>query len=90
LSGSSYKIQSLLSESILTDEPQLFLNLFLGSDKSSEIIKKYGKIYDSLSKKVEQKDEKYLQNIVIGTKKNIKNQIDIDRSYELLYKFLNN
>ena len=90
LSGSSYKIQSLLSESILTDDPPLFLNLFLGSDKSIEIIKLYGKIYDRVSKKVEQKDEKYIQNLVINTKKNIKNQIDIDNSYDLLYRFLNN
>ena len=90
LSGSSYRIQSLLSESILTDDAPLFLNLFLGSDKSIEIIKKYGKIYDRVSKKVEQKDEKYLQNLVINTKKNIKNQIDIDYSYDLLYRFLNN
>ena len=90
LSGSSYKIQSLLSESILTDDAPLFLNLFLGSDKSIEIIKKYGKIYDRVAKKVEQKDEKYLQNLVINTKKNIKNQIDIDYSYDLLYRFLNN
>ena len=90
LSGSSYKIQSLLSESILTDDAPLFLSLFLGSDKSIEIIKKYGKIYDRVSKKVEQKDEKYLKNLVINTKKNIKNQIDIDYSYDLLYRFLNN
>ncbi len=90
LAGSSYRIQSLLSESILTDDAPLFLNLFLGSDKSIEIIKKYGKIYDRISKKVEQKDERYLQNLVIGTKKNIKNQIDIDHSYDLLYRFLNN
>ena len=90
LAGSSYRIQSLLSESILTDDAPLFLNLFLGSDKSIEIIKKYGKIYDRISKKVEQKDEKYLRNLVINTKKNIKNQIDIDYSYDLLYRFLNN
>jgi prephenate dehydrogenase len=89
LSGSSYKIQSLLSESILTDDPPLFLNLFLGSDKAIEIIKKYGKIYNKVSKKVEQKDEKYLRNLVISTKRNIKNQIDIDYSYDLLYRFLN-
>lgn len=90
LSGSSYKIQSLLSESILTDDIPLFLNLFLGSDKSIEIIKKYGRIYDRVAKKVEQKDEKYIKNLVMNTKKNIKNQIDIDYSYELLYRFLNN
>jgi len=90
LSGSSYRIQSLLSESILTDDAPLFLNLFLGSDKSIELINKYGKIYGRVAKKVEQKDEKYLENLVINTKKNIKNQIDIDYSYELLYRFLNN
>jgi prephenate dehydrogenase len=90
LSGSSYKIQSLLSESILTDDVPLFLNLFLGSDKSIEIISKYGKIYDMVSKKVEAKDEKYLQKLIINTKKKIKNQIDIDYSYDLLYRFLNN
>jgi len=90
LSGSSYRIQSLLSESILTDEVPLFMNLFLGSDKSIEIINRYGEIYGMVSKKVEQKDEKYLQNLVISTRKKIKSQIDIDYSYDLLYRFLNN
>jgi hypothetical protein len=43
-----------------------------------------------VSKKVEQKDEKYLQKLVVDTRKKIKNQIDIDQSYDLLYRFLNN
>jgi prephenate dehydrogenase len=89
LSGSSYKIQSLLSESILTDDVPLFLNLFLGSDKSIEIIEMYGTIYDKVSMKLVQKDERYLQDLIIDTKKNIMNQIDIDNSYDLLYQFLN-
>ena len=43
-----------------------------------------------VSEKIEQKDEKYLQNLFINTKKNIKSKIDIEKSYDLLYRFLNN
>ena len=89
ISGSSYKIQSILSESILTDDTSLFVGLFLNSPKSITIIKKYGKLYNSLASKLEKRNTQYVGNYVSNIKKEIGSQIDVDASYCLLYEFLN-
>ena len=89
ISGSSYKIQSLLSESILTDDASLFVGLFLNSPKSITIIKKYGKLYNNLASKLEKRDSEYVGNFVSNIKKEIGSQVDLDASYRVLYEFLN-
>ncbi|HSA75845.1 MAG TPA: prephenate dehydrogenase/arogenate dehydrogenase family protein [Candidatus Nitrosocosmicus sp.] len=89
ISGSSYKIQSVLSESILTDDASLFVGLFLNSPKSITIIKKYGKLYNNLASKLEKRDSEYVGNFVSNIKKEIGSQIDLDASYRVLYEFLN-
>ncbi len=89
ISGSSFKIQSLLSESILTDDLSLFNTLFIDNTTSFQIFKKYNQIFNQLLDKVEKKDKEFLKDFVQTTKNNIKKDIDIDDSYEMLYKFIN-
>jgi prephenate dehydrogenase len=89
ISGSSYKIQSILSESILTDDTSLFVGLFLNSPKSITIIKKYGKLYNKFASKLEKRNTKYVGNYVSNIKKEIGSQINLDESYRVLYEFLN-
>lgn len=89
ISGSSYKVQSMLSESILTDDPSLFSGLFLNSPISISTIRKYGKLYNDLSELLEETNKKDIENYVSEVKKEIATQIDLDQSYRKLYKFLN-
>ena len=89
VSGSSYKVQSMLSESILTDDPSLFSGLFLNSPISIFTIRKYGKLYNDLSELLEVTNKKDIENYVSEVKKEIATQIDLDQSYSKLYKFLN-
>jgi len=89
ISGSSYKVQSLLSESILTDDSSLFSGLFLSSPISISTIRKYGKLYKDLSDLLAETNKKYIENYVSEVKKEISTQIDLDQSYRNLYKFLN-
>lgn len=89
ISGSSYKIQSILSESILTDEASLFTGLFLNSPKSKTIIKKYGEIYNNLASRLEKRNIEYVEKYVSNIKKEIGSQLDLDASYRVLYEFLN-
>ena len=89
ISGSTFKIQSLLSESILTDDVSLFLALFIKNDKSFLTLKKYNQIFMQLLDKVEKKDQEFIRDFVMTTKNNIKKDIDINNSYDILYKFLN-
>jgi prephenate dehydrogenase len=89
ISGSSYKVQSMLSESILTDDSSLFAGLFLSSPTSISIIRKYGKMYSELATMLTKPNKKNLENYVTNVKKKVSTQIDLDESYSTLYKFLN-
>lgn len=89
LSGSSFKVQSLLSESIMTDDNSLFVGLFSDSPDSLKIIKEYGKLYNELIAMLEQKDVQKLMDLISQTRSELNNQIDINESYKILYKFIN-
>ncbi len=89
IAGSTFKIQSLLSESILTDDVSLFLSLFLNNDKSLDTINRYNYIFNQLLKKIEKRDKDFIKEYIIATKKSISKDIDINKSYDMLYKFLN-
>jgi prephenate dehydrogenase len=89
ISGSSFKLQSLLSESILTDDLSLFNTLFIDNSTSFQIFQKYNIIFNQLLDTVEKKDKDFLKDFVQTTKNSIKKDIDINNSYEMLYKFLN-
>lgn len=89
LSGSSFKVQSLLSESIMTDDNSLFIGLFSDSPDSLKIIKEYGKLYNEIISMLEQKDVQKLMNLISQTRSELVSQIDINESYKILYKFIN-
>lgn len=89
IAGSTFKIQSLLSESILTDDVSLFLSLFLNSDRSLDTINRYNCIFNQLLEKIKKKDKDFIKDYIITTKKDISKDVDINKSYDTLYKFLN-
>ncbi len=89
ISGSTFKIQSLLSESILTDDVSLFLTLFINNDKSIQTFSKYSQLFNQLLDKIEKKDQDFIKEYVLTTRNSIKKDVDINQSYEMLYKFLN-
>jgi prephenate dehydrogenase len=89
ISGSTFKIQSLLSESILTDDVSLFLTLFVDNDKSAITINKYRQLFDDLLDKIEKKDQNSVKKYISTTKNSIKKDVDINKSSKILYKFLN-
>jgi prephenate dehydrogenase len=89
LAGSTFRIQSLLSESILTDDVSLFLSLFIDNNKSITTFNKFGQLFNNLLDKIEKKDSEYVKEYILSVRNNIEKDIDINRSYSLLYKFLN-
>jgi prephenate dehydrogenase len=89
ISGSTFKIQSLLSESILTDDISLFLSLFINNDKSLKTINVYGRLFNQLLEKIEKKDIDFIKDYITSTKNGILKDVDIYKSYDILYKFLN-
>jgi prephenate dehydrogenase len=89
ISGNTFKMQSLLSESILTDDLSLFTTLLLNNEKTLAVTKQYGNILNQLLKHIEKKDQASLNNLLLSVKKDIKEQVDLERSYKKLYDFLN-
>lgn len=88
ISGSSYKIQSLLSESILVDDVNLFMTLFVNNRQAINIIKNYGEIYSNILGKLQNNDNDFLREFILDTRKKINKQIDIEKSYKHLYQLL--
>ena len=89
ISGSSFKIQSLLSESILTDDLSLFLTLFMDNDTTLPLVQQYSLLFNKLLEGIEKKDKEFVKEFVQSTKLNIIKEFDINNSYDMLYKFLN-
>jgi prephenate dehydrogenase len=89
VSGSSFKIQSLLSESILTDDLSLFQTLFTDNDTTLPLVQKYVFLFNKLLEGIEKKDNDFIKDFVQSTKADITKNIDINNSYNMLYKFLN-
>jgi prephenate dehydrogenase len=89
ISGNTFKMQSLLSESILTDDLSLFTTLLLNNEKTLAVAKHYNKIFNQLLTHIEKKDHVYLNNLLVSTRKEIEEQVDIEKSYKKLYDFLN-
>ncbi len=65
------------------------IHSLLNNSTSFQIFQKYNHIFNQLLDKVEKKDKDFLKDFVQTTKNNIKKDIDIDNSYEMLYKFIN-
>lgn len=89
IAGSSFKVQSLLTESIMTDDNSLFVSLLLDSPRSLKLFKEYSKLYNDLISVLEQKDNIRLVKMISQTRNELADKIDISKSYDLLYKFLN-
>jgi len=89
ISGSTFKIQSLLSESILTDDISLFLTLFVDNNTSVITINRYRQLFEDLLAKIEKKDHDFIKKYILTTKNSIEKDVDINMSYKILYKFLN-
>jgi len=89
ISGSTFKIQSLLSESILTDDISLFLTLFVDNNTSVITINRYRQLFEHLLAKIEKKDHDFIKKYILTTKNSIEKDVDINMSYKILYKFLN-
>lgn len=89
ISGSTFKVQSILSESILTDDISLFMALFFSSDQTLNVLNKYQNILNNVLAIISKKDKGSLKELIKDTQQSIKNYADLDKSYTLLYKFLN-
>jgi prephenate dehydrogenase len=86
LSGTSFAIQSLLSESMLTDEPSLIASLFTESPFVIDLIRKYNLQAATLAEYIKLRDNSKIKSLIENTKNALSKNIDFGTSYSKLYE----
>ncbi len=91
LGGTTYRLQSILAEGILNDDPSLFSSLLLNRYLKG-YLKRFIKLNENILKMIENKDKKGLERVYANLKRSIKgnnsNNNSIDDSYRLMYRIL--
>jgi prephenate dehydrogenase len=86
ISGTTFRLQSLLAESILTDEPELIVALIKDNPWASRIIHSYLKEVSFISRLVFSRDRRKLESVIANLKSRVERQVDIHESYRRLYE----
>jgi len=86
ISGKTFGLQSLLCESVLTDEPDLVLALLKENRFALGYFEKYAKELSIIIRSLESKNNQAIRKKLIQTRSDIKKQNDIQLSYEKMYE----
>ncbi len=91
LGGTTYRLQSIIAEGILNDDPSLFSSLLLNRYLKG-YIKRFIRLNKDILASIDSKDVKGLESMYLNLKDSIKrdhaNSDSIERSYRLMYKVL--
>jgi prephenate dehydrogenase len=85
LSGTSFAIQSLLSESMLTDEPSLITSLFTENPFVIDLVRKYNSQAAAFAEYINLRDKRKIKSLIEDTKDALSKNIDFGTSYSKLY-----
>jgi prephenate dehydrogenase len=88
VSGTTFGLQSLLAESILTDEPALILALIKDNPFSLKFIREYIKVASAMAKTIANKNDKDLEAELRKTKSKLEERCDLQQSYKQLYQIM--
>lgn len=89
-SGTTFRIQKLLINSIFADDPELISTLIMDNVYVKREIKKFNKYFDKYNKIIFRNEKDSLKTELIRTKSSMKKYRDFDNSYRQLYEFVNN
>ena len=89
-SGTTFRIQKLLINSIFADDPELISTLIMDNSYVKMEIKKFNKFFEKYNKIIFSGEKNLLKTELIQTKSSMKKYRDFDKSYQQLYKFVNN
>ena len=85
ISGTTFGLQSLLAESILTDEPDLIIALIKENPFARKYIREYLKVASATEKLVSTKSSKDLKADIQKSKSRLQKYQDLQQSYRRLY-----
>lgn len=87
-SGNTYRIQRILSESILNDDIDLLNSLFIENPFIKKEIKNFHNKFLKYSQMVNDKNDKKLAQYLKNVKSSIEKYHDLNSSYAKMYKFI--
>ncbi|HEX2614107.1 MAG TPA: prephenate dehydrogenase [Nitrososphaera sp.] len=90
VSGTTFGLQSLLAESILTDEPDLIVALIKENPFARRYIKEYLKVASATEKLVSAKSSKGLKADIQKSRSKFQKYQDLKQSYRRLYDIVEN
>lgn len=85
LTGTSFAVQSLLSESMLTDEPSLISSLFIENPFAIDLVRKYNFQATIFTRYITNHDNTKIKSLIRNTKTALGGSIDFGTSYSKLY-----
>ena len=87
-SGNTYRIQRILSESILNDDIDLLNSLFIENPFIKKELKNFHNKFLKYSQMVNDKKDKKLAQYLTNVKSSIEKYHDLNSSYSKMYKFI--
>jgi prephenate dehydrogenase len=90
ISGTTFGLQSLLAESILTDEPDLIVALIRENPFARKYIREYLKVASATEKMISAKSSKGLKADIQKSKSRLQKYQDLQQSYRRLYDIVEN
>ena len=87
-SGTTFAIQSLLSESILTDQPDLITSLLVENPFVKKHIQKYLRNALAFSRLVFDRDDRKLKARFTVIKSHVQEQQNLDLAYKQMYQII--
>jgi prephenate dehydrogenase len=90
VSGTTFGLQSLLAESILTNEPDLVVALIQENPYAKKYILQYLKEASAVAKMVSAKDNRKLKADLKKVKSKLQRWQDLDQSYKKMYDIIEN
>jgi prephenate dehydrogenase len=88
VSGTTFGLQSLIAESILTEEPDLVIALISENIYAKRYINQYLKEVAELARLAVQKDNKDLKDELQEVKSNMQKRQDLQQSYNRMYEII--
>jgi prephenate dehydrogenase len=88
IAGSTYRVQSLLTESIMNDDPQLFTSLLMSNPYAERYVRTLLETTQTLSNYVLNENARRLSKAYTKIRENLSTQVDLQKSYERMYEVL--
>lgn len=88
IAGSTYKVQSLLTESIMNDEPTLFTSLLISNSYTRRYVRNLLDTTEQLCNYVLNENPRGLSKAYVKIRDKLSQQVNLEKSYEKMYEVL--